>query len=42
MIYVKMPCKQVSLSLGALLGNLGGIRLLRLFEKKRTVYPGSF
>jgi hypothetical protein len=39
---VKIPCKQVSLSLGAPLGNLEGIRLLGLFEKKRIVYPGSF
>jgi len=29
-----MPCKRVSLSLGAPLGNLEGIRLLGLFEKK--------
>jgi len=31
---VKMPCKWVSLSIGALLGNLEGIRLLGLFERK--------
>jgi hypothetical protein len=29
-----MPCKRVSLSIGALLGNLEGIRLLELFERK--------
>jgi hypothetical protein len=32
--YVKMPCKQVSLSIGAPLGNLEGIHLVGLFEKK--------
>jgi len=31
---VKMPCKQVSLSIGAGLGKLERIRLLGLFEKK--------
>jgi hypothetical protein len=40
---VKILCKRVSLSLGAPLGNLEGIRLPGLFEeKKRIVYPGSF
>jgi hypothetical protein len=29
-----MPCKRVSLSLGVELGNLEGICLLALFEKK--------
>jgi hypothetical protein len=29
-----MSCRQVSLSLGAPLGNLEGIRLLGLFERK--------
>jgi hypothetical protein len=29
--YIKMPYKSVSLSIGALLGNLDGIRLLELF-----------
>ena len=29
-----MPCKRVSLSIGAPLGNLEGIRLLGLFEWK--------
>jgi hypothetical protein len=31
-IYAKMPCKQVSLSTGAPLGNLEGICLLGLFR----------
>jgi hypothetical protein len=31
---VKMPCKRVSLSMGAPLGNLEGIRLPGLFERK--------
>jgi hypothetical protein len=29
--YIKMPCKRVSLSIGAPLGNLEGIRLPGLF-----------
>jgi hypothetical protein len=32
--YVKMPCKQVSLSRGTLLGNLEGICLLGLLQRK--------
>jgi hypothetical protein len=32
--YVKMPCKRVSLSTWAPLGNLEGIRLPGLFERK--------
>jgi hypothetical protein len=32
--YVKMPCKWVSLSRGALLENLAGICLPKLFERK--------
>jgi hypothetical protein len=35
---VKMPCKQVSLSLGAPLGNLEGSRLPGLFEGKKGYY----
>jgi hypothetical protein len=31
---VKMPCKQVSLSIGAMLGILEGIHLLRLIKRK--------
>ena len=33
-IYVKMPCKRASLSIGAPLENLEGIRLSGLFERK--------
>ena len=40
--YVKMSCKRVSLSIEAPLGNLEGIRLQGLFEKKSIVYLGSF
>jgi hypothetical protein len=32
--YVKITCKQVSLSIGAPLGNLDVVRLLGLFERK--------
>jgi hypothetical protein len=32
--YVNMPCKKLSLSIGALLANLEGIRLLGLFGRK--------
>jgi hypothetical protein len=32
--YVKMPCKGVSVSIGALLGNLEGICLPGLLERK--------
>jgi len=32
--YVKMPCKRVSLSTGAPMGNLEGIRLPGLFERR--------
>jgi len=32
--YVKMSCKRVSLSIGSPLGNLEGIRLPALFERK--------
>jgi hypothetical protein len=31
---LKMPCKGVSLSIGALLGNPEGLRFLGLFERK--------
>jgi len=31
---VKLPCKHVSISIGALLGNLEGIHLLGLFGRK--------
>jgi hypothetical protein len=32
--YVKMPCKRISLSIGAPLGNLDGTRLPGHFERK--------
>jgi hypothetical protein len=35
---VKMPCKQVFLSIWAPLGNLERIRLQELFEKKKEKY----
>jgi len=31
---VKKPCKRIPLSIGALLGNLEGIRLPALFDRK--------
>jgi len=31
---VKMPCRRISRSIGALLGNLEGVRLPGLFERK--------
>jgi hypothetical protein len=37
-----MSRKRASLSLGAPLGNLEGIRLLGLFLEKSIVYPSSF
>jgi len=37
-----MPCKQVSLSIEALLGNLERVHLLGLFESKEKVYLRSF
>jgi hypothetical protein len=40
--YVKTPCKWVSLSIGAPLGNLEGIHLPGFFLEKRIVYLGSF
>jgi hypothetical protein len=39
---VKMPCKQVFLSLGVPMGNLEGINLPGVSEEKRIVYLGSF
>jgi len=35
--YVKMPCKWISLSTGAPLGNMEGIRLPGLFERKAGI-----
>jgi hypothetical protein len=40
--FVKMPCKQVSLSIGAPFGVLKGICLPRFFGEKMMVYLGSF
>ena len=39
---VKMPCKQVSLSIGAPMENPEGIRLLGLFERKRQYIWAPF
>ena len=37
----KMPCKRVALSIGAMLGNLGGGGLFTVtLERKRKVLPG--
>ena len=38
----KMPCRWVSLSIGALLGNLEGGLFAGTFERKEKVYLGSF
>jgi hypothetical protein len=38
----KGTCKRAALSIGALLGNLEGDRLLRLLREKETAYLGSF
>jgi len=35
---VKMPCKQVSLSTGALLGKMEGINLLGPFEREMYIW----
>jgi hypothetical protein len=40
--YVKMPCKRVSLSMGAPLGNLEGIPFPGLFERKGKYIWVSF
>ena len=37
-----MPCKRLSLSIGAPLENLEGTRLPVFFLEKRILYPGSF
>jgi len=37
-----MPCKQAVLSIGALLGNLEGVRLLGLSREKENAFLGSF
>jgi hypothetical protein len=38
----KGPCKWAALSIGALLGNLEGVRLLGLLKEKENAYLGSF
>ena len=38
---MQMPCKQVSLSIGALLGNLEGVHLLGFLGGTKKVYLGS-
>jgi hypothetical protein len=40
--YVKMLCKQVSLSIADLVGKLGESSIAGTFEKKEKVYLGSF
>jgi hypothetical protein len=35
-------CKREALSIGALLGNLEGVHLLRLLREKENAYLGSF
>jgi hypothetical protein len=40
--YVKSPCKRAALSIGTLLGNLEGVRLLGLLREKENAYLGSF
>jgi hypothetical protein len=34
----KMPCKRVSLSIGALLGNLERVRLLGFLREKKSIF----
>jgi hypothetical protein len=38
----KRPRKRAALSIGAILGNLKGIRLLGFWRKKENAYLGSF
>ena len=38
----KRPCEGAALSIEALLGNLGGVRLLVLLREKKNAYLGSF
>jgi hypothetical protein len=33
-----MPCKRVSLSIGALLGNLEGVHLLGFLREKKSIF----
>jgi hypothetical protein len=41
-MYKKGPCKRAALAIGALLGNLAGVRLLELLREKGNAYLGSF
>jgi hypothetical protein len=36
------PCKRAALSIGALLGNLEGVRVLELLREKENAYLGHF
>jgi hypothetical protein len=38
----KRPCKRAALSIGAVLGNRDGVRLLGLLREKENAYMGSF
>jgi hypothetical protein len=38
----KMPCKRAALSIGTLLGNVEGVRLLGIKKKKERAYLGPF
>jgi len=38
----KRPCKWTAVSIGALLGNLEGVRLLGLLTEQENAYLGSF
>jgi hypothetical protein len=42
LICKKGPCKWAAASIGALLGNLEGVRLLGLLREKENAYLGSF
>jgi len=39
---MQMPCRRVSLSIGAPLGNMEGGSFVWTFERKEVVYMGSF
>ena len=38
----KKPCKRAAVSIGALFGNLEGVRLLGLLREKENAYLGTF
>jgi len=42
LICKKRSCKRAAVYIGALLGNLEGVRLLELLRKKENAYLGSF